>query len=201
MIKKSLVISLFCSLFFAVNATENGVKTEKPLKIKVIKGKDVVTQSLEGKQIEKRIKEVRDRLEKDIKKLDAEIEKDLTELRAKARAVDQEALEKEQSKIVEKKKNRDTKAESAQEELTRTVNHELSKLNKKIAETIIDEAKKNDLDIVIVKESGEVVYNSDKVDFTNEIIKAQDAKYKTKAAAPKAVTEPKAATTNAVAGA
>lgn len=177
--KKSLIMPLFCALFCGAKAVETKapVATES-LKIRVIEGKRIFSESQEGKEIEKRLKDKQAQFEKQIKSLDNEIENNLSNLRAKARAVDQEVLEKEQSKIVEMKKSRDAKVESAQEELQRAFNREMTKFQEKIQSTIIDEAKKHNLDIVIIKESGTVAYNSDKVDFTKEIIKAQDAKSK-----------------------
>ena len=167
--------------------TEVKVKEEKkePLKIIVIEGKKVISDTLEGKEIEAKLNVVRNKYDSEIKALDQKIEKEITELRGRARTVDPETLEKDQARIMREKKERDVKAESAQEEFGRTVNRELGKFNGKIQETIIEEAVKNNWDIVSVKESGEIVYVSPRASGTEEIIKAHNKKFSDKSAKDK----------------
>ncbi len=175
---KKLLILLSSFIIIKSAEVKSPVLQERPLVIKVIEGKKVIAETVEGKELEAKLSEVRNKLDKEIKTLDAEIEKDVTDLRARARTVDAETLEKDQTRILSKKKQRDAKAESAQEEFSRTVNRELGKFNLKIQDTITETAEKNNWDIVSVKESGEIAYVSRRVNATDDIIKAHDSKNK-----------------------
>ena len=155
------------------------IKTEssKPLKIKVIEGKTILSNSKEGKEIEEKLMKVRKNLEGDIVKLQQSIEADIKSLQSKAQIMTPETLEIEQEKIMRKKKEHELKVNQAQEDLNRHLQRELGKFNKKIMDEVNDWAKKNDLDIVSLAETGEVIYRSDKVDATNEIMKLINAKF------------------------
>lgn len=179
--KKFLIIVLLLS--FAVSRCNEKLVAEKkaaemPLKIKIVEGKRIISESAEGKDLETRIMEVRNKYDKEIKSLDKDIEKEITELRSRARTVDPEILEKDQERIMRKKKERDAKAESAQEEFERTVKRELGKFNIKAQDKIVRKAQEQDLDLVSIKETGEIVYISNRVDWTNDIIRDLDNDYK-----------------------
>jgi len=176
--KKNLMLLGLCSVIANLNSTES-TKSNDSLVIKVVEGRKVLTDSIEGKELETKLGNLRTKFENDIKKIDTELEKEVTELRSKARVItDQESLEKEQERILRKKKDRDSKAETSQEEFNRTAQRDLAKFNGKLQETVSQNAKKLNWDIVQLKETGEIIYVSDKANGTDEITKALDAKRK-----------------------
>lgn len=175
--KKNLILLALCS--FLSNSRADVAKSNGDnLQIKVIEGRKVLADSVEGKEIEAKLGNLRNKFEKDIKNLDTELEKEVTELRSRARTVDQEALERDQERILRKKKERDVKAETSQEEFNRTAQRELAKFNGKLQETVTESAKKLNWDIVSLKETGEIIYVSDRANGTDDAIKALDAKTK-----------------------
>jgi len=148
------------------------------LVIKVIEGKRILAEAADGKKIEAELMEVRNNLEADIKRLEKEIEDDVAKLRSKARTVDpskSKSLEEDQEKILAKQKEIKMKAESAQEKFGRTVNSKLADFNKVVQDVVTELAKKLNWDMVILKETGEIIYISPKVNASNEVIKALDA--------------------------
>ncbi len=181
MSKIYISLALLSSSFFVTHAGD--VKSTSPIKIKVLEGKKTF-ESLEGKEREARINKEKARLEQEIKALAQEIEADENALRTKARTIDPDKLEQDQAKIMKKRKEAQLKAEAAQEEFSRTANKELVQFNKKIQEAVIDIAKKNDLDLVVLKETSEIIYASPRLDISNEVVKTLDATYKS-ASAPK----------------
>lgn len=176
--KKNLILLTLCSILSNINANETKSVNDGSVVIKVVEGRKVLTDSVEGKEIEAKLGNLRNKFENDIKKLDAELEAEVTELRSRARTVDQETLEKDQERILRKKKERDSKAETSQEEFNRTAQRDLAKFNAKLQDTISQNAKRLNWDIVSLKETGEVIYVSDRANGTAEITKALDHKRK-----------------------
>lgn len=178
--KKFLMyIILFSAHVKSVNILAEEDRKESPIIIRVIEGKRIVAETAEGKDIETKLMQIRNKLDNEIKGIDQEIEKDVVEWQNKARLkVDSEYLEKRQGEILRKKKERDVKAEAAQEELTKSFNRELSKFNGKIKDTVTEVAQEEGWDIVKIKETGELIYTSKRVDASEQIIRRHDSKYK-----------------------
>lgn len=192
--RKFLAITLLCS-FVVIQSDSPVVKSseEKPLVVRVVEGRRVVSETAEGKDVEARLMETRNKLDKEIKSLDKEIEKGVNDLKSRARTVDQEILEKDQEKLKELAKAREAKAEAAQGKFEKAFNRELGKFNVKIKETITELAEEKNWDVVSLKESGEIIYTSKRADATDEVIKKHDNKYKTVKTAGAKVEPKKAA--------
>lgn len=192
--RKFLAITLLCS-FVVIQSDSPVVKPseEKPLVVRVVEGRRVVSETAEGKDVEARLMETRNKLDKEIKSLDKEIEKGVNDLKSRARTVDQEILEKDQEKLKELAKAREAKAEAAQGKFEKAFNRELGKFNVKIKETITELAEEKNWDVVSLKESGEIIYTSKRADATDEVIKKHDNKYKAVKTAGVAKVEPKKA--------
>lgn len=139
-------------------------------KIKVIEGRILLQNSDEGKGIENKLKNVRTGLENEIKALEQKIQADITALTNKAKLLDADKLEREQERIMKLKKEHELKLNQANEDFQRSVNREIGKMQKKVEDAIKEIAVKKGWDIVIMKESGQVVYNSDPVDGTNDVL-------------------------------
>ncbi|MDR3646768.1 MAG: OmpH family outer membrane protein [Candidatus Babeliales bacterium] len=177
--KKNLIVLTICSVLSNINADEPKSSVE-PLVIKVIDVREIAMNSIEGKELEAEIGNLRNKIESDFKKMEADIEKDMTELRSKARIIGNdkeglEVLEKEQERIMRKKKEFETKLTSSQEEFQRTVQRKTAKFQTSVANTTIQKAKSLNWDIVPTT-SGEIIYISDRANGSPEITKALDTK-------------------------
>lgn len=163
------IVSLFVFNCFAVDDTQ--------LRIKIVEGRKVLSESTKGKSIEANLNKVREKLYKDINNLKQELEKDVNEFRARAKTVKEEVLAAEQEKILRKEKELKLKEETAQEEFGRTVQRELAKFNAELQEVVTELAKEKGWDIVHLKETGEIIYTSARVNGTDDIIKKVDLRH------------------------
>lgn len=176
--KNRLFLLALSPFLINIKACEDNDPKAKAVVEKVIEGRKVLSDSVEGKNIEAKLAALRTKFENELKKIDTDLEKEIKELQSRARTVDPESLEKDQERILRKRKERDVKAESSQEEFNRTAQRELGRFNAKLQEQVIQTAKSKNWDKVTLKESGEVIYVSDRLNGTNEIIKSLDTKAK-----------------------
>lgn len=153
------------------------VDDNKPIVVKVVEGKVLLNNSKEGKEIENKLMNVRKSLEADIIKLQQSIESDIKTLQSKAQLMTADTLEIEQERVMKKKKEHELKVNQAQEDLNRHLQRELGKFNKKVLDLVVDWGKSNSCDIVVLAESGEVIYRSDRVDATNDIMQILNKKF------------------------
>lgn len=183
MMKRNLyILPLFLTLSSIaqdnkVVAANKSVSDNKPLVVKVVEGKALLNNSKEGKEIENKLMNVRKGLEADIVKLQQSIEADIKALQSKAQLMTPETLELEQERVMKKKKEHELKVNQAQEDLNRHLQRELGKFNKKVLDLVVDWAKNNNCDIVVLAESGEVIYRSERVDATNDIMQILNKKF------------------------
>jgi Skp family chaperone for outer membrane proteins len=160
-----------------IKKSESPTHSDLTLKIKVVEGKEILSNSKEGREIEEKLMNIRKALENDIINLQKSIESDVKALQTKSQIMTPETLELEQERIMRKKKEHELKVNQAQEDLNRHLQRELGKFNKKILDEVNIWAKQNDLDLVILAETGEVIYKSNKVDATNEIMQILNKKF------------------------
>lgn len=160
--KKILALSL---VFAATNAKDS-------LEFRIIEGGRILRSSDEGREIEQRLQSQQQKNTQEIQSLEAKLKNEITSLSGKAKLLDAETLEREQEKIMKMKNEYEAKGKSMQEEFQRKFNIELGKFQKKINDEIKTLAIKNGWDVVVIKESGEIAYSSEKVDATSELITA-----------------------------
>lgn len=146
--------------------------------LKVVSGRDIISGSEEGKKMEEDLSKKRSKIEDEGKRMEQELKNDVVTLQGKSKLMDSSALEAQQDKLIKKEKKFKAELESMQEEFGRSVNRDLNKFNAKINEKVLSVAKNNKWDMVVLKESGEVIYASDKVDATKDIIKSLNADFK-----------------------
>lgn len=142
----------------------------KNLNIVCIEGRQLQQNSDESKEIEKKLTAVGQQIESDIKALEMKIQSEVSNLQNKAKLLNAETLEIEQDKILKLGKEYDIKKGQAKEDFQRKVNIELGKFQKKVQDSVNDLAAKNGWDLVIMKESGEIIYASEKADATSEVL-------------------------------
>lgn len=160
-----------------LSSTTAIAETKQILNIKVIEGRVLLQDSDKGKSIENNLKVIKDRLEGEIKAIEQKIQSEITAISNKSKLMDADTLEREQDKIMRLKKEHELKLTQSQEEFQRKVNIELGKFQKEVQDTIKDISIKNDWDLVIMKESGEVIYSSEKTDATTEVLQILNKKY------------------------
>jgi outer membrane protein len=156
------------------SSSDNG----SSLVIKVVSGREILTSSDEGKKLELELTQKRAGIEAQGQKMEQELKNDITTLQGKAKVMDTAALEAQQDKLISKEKGFKAKIESLQEEFSRTVNRDLAKFNGKINDKVVSVAKEKGWDLVVLKESGEVIHASDKVDASKDIIAVLNKEFK-----------------------
>ncbi|MEX0671847.1 MAG: OmpH family outer membrane protein [Candidatus Babeliales bacterium] len=171
--KKFLLLVAFALPLFAAEQTQ--------LAIKVISGQEVLSQLEEGKDVEKILMEKRQKFETDIQSLEAEMKKIVDGMEAKRKIAKPEALEADQEKLLKMRRDHQNKGKEAEEELKRSFQKELGKLNQKIQAAVIKVAEKNNWDMVVLKETGEVVYASSKVNASDDIVTMMNREFTIKA--------------------
>lgn len=168
----------------APKATQSGASAKSnsnssgSLVVKVVSGREVLGASDEGRQVELELSQKRTDIDNQGKKMEQELKNDYTNLQNKSKLMDSSALEAQQDKLISKEKGFKAKLESLQEEFGRNVNRILAKFNVKINDKVVSLAKEKNWDLVVLKESGEVIYASDKVDASNDIVAALNKDFK-----------------------
>ena len=156
--------------------------------IKIVSGQTVMSQIKEAKSIEEKLMKEQQRLGQEIQQIESKIKNKLSALEAKAKTARKEALESDQEELLQLRKEHQNKANDAKEKIQRMYQREIGKLNQKVEESVSEIAQKNGWDIVILKESGQVLYNSPMVEASATVVEALNKKYDAK---HKAVKTPK----------
>ena len=188
--KKILILSLLISsISCAVINTEKDKTKSKPnisetsnnndLKLAVIEGQRILKDSKEGKIIEESITTKRDDFGKEIQAIDQKIEKEIADIRAKQRTASQEVLEAKQEILVKLQRSRDNRVQEAEAEFKNFANKKLASFDKKLRKELVRWAEKNQFDCVSLKETGEVIYVSDKINYTAQLIDILDTAFET----------------------
>lgn len=181
--KKILFFSLLIS-----SLTITNVKAE--LKIAVIEGKEILSTSKEGQEINKAITEKREQLTQEITSLDQKLEKEANEIRSKQRTISPEALESKQEAFFKSQRARDARVQEAENEFKSFTNRRLAKFDAKLREKLKHWGENNQFDIVSLKETGEIIYASKKADYTKQVVDILDTEFsKENKADTKAVTK------------
>ena len=176
-----------------IKVSQANTATSDSLIVKTVSGRDILTGSEEGKKLELELTQKRSKIEAEGQRMEQELKSDVTKIQNdfKAKLKSESALERDQDALMRKEKDFKAKIEALQEEFGRVVNRDLAKFNAKINSKVMEVAKQNGWDLVILKESGEIIYASSKVDATNEIIALLNQGY-AKTTASKEVVAPKA---------
>ena len=124
----------------------------------------------EGKLIEESITTKRDDFGKEIQAIDQKIEKEIADIRAKQRTASQEVLEAKQEMLVKLQRSRDNRVQEAEAEFKKYTHKLLAGFDGKLRKELMRWAEKNQFDCVSLKETGEVIYVSDKINYTPQLI-------------------------------
>ena len=188
--KKILILSLLISSIScgALNTEKDKNKSKtnisetlnnNDLKLAVIEGQRILKDSKEGQLIEELITKKRDDFAKEIQAIDQKIEKEIADIRAKQRTASQEVLEAKQEMLVKLQRSRDNRVQEAEAEFKNFANKKLAGFDKKLRKELVRWAEKNQFDCVSLKETGEVIYVSDKINYTPQLIDILDTAFET----------------------
>ena len=131
-----------------------------------------------GKELEAQ----RDTLSKAIKEDEQKYTQAVNEYKSKSATMSEAARDKEQQKIVKMERDLKAKVEESEESLKLSMQRTTEKLAKDIEQGIVNVAKETDLDAIVDKMTGRVVYAKDKLDFTSHTIKQMNKQYAQKVA-------------------
>jgi outer membrane protein len=172
-VKKAVVMVLMVGLLCAGVA-----QAQDKLRIGVLDIRKVLFESKPGKQqgseIEKMVKERRDKLAKEdsnIKLLYEKLEKDKLTMTDKQK-------EQKQKEIDDKKTALQKSAQEAEQQVAKRRNELLSDASKVVQEIIADVAKKEKLSMVIGKNESGIFWVEETVDITEQVANAYEAKAK-----------------------
>ena len=179
--KKSFLFILLLSSTAVIKSNPND-DSNRPVVVKVIEATRLTLESVQGKEFQAKIMDKQVEFQNDIKKAATELQKEESDLNAKARTLDREILEREARKLEQKKKEYQLKFESEKGSLDSYFQKEGEKYNADVKQTIVETAIAKNWDIAQIKETGEIIYTSSRVNGTNEIIKEHDVKHKNKKA-------------------
>ena len=184
-----LSVMSICSVNAAVTAAE------KPYELKVVESQKVLSEIKEGKEVEERLLKKRQGWEAKIKPLQDRMQKKAQEAESKAKAnpnAKAEFLAPERREL--ERMDREMKAlqEEAMGELRESAQAEMAALNKKFVDVVSELAKKEGWDTVAIKETGEIVYVSDRVNASNKLVEALNKQYESESARAK-IAKPRAA--------
>ena len=147
------------------------------LKIAVVEGQQLLKQTKEGMRIEAQITKKREDLAEEIRALDQKLEKEANDMRAKQRTASDDVLAQKQESFMKAQRARENRAQEAEAEFKNFANRKLASFDKKLRKQIIEWAEKNQFDLVSLKESGEVIYTSQKANYTNQVMDILDTEF------------------------
>lgn len=151
------------------------------LKIAVIEGQQILKQTKEGMKIESEITKKREDLAEEIRALDQKLEKEANDMRAKQRTASDDVLAQKQESFMKAQRARENRAQEAEAEFKNFANRKLASFDKKLRKQIFEWAEKNQFDLVSLKESGEVIYASQKVNYTSQVMDILDTEFEKEA--------------------
>lgn len=144
--------------------------------VRVVHGQRVVGSLTESKGLEEELLKERQDWENRIKRIEEKLKEKVALLQAKAKTAVSEALEPLKEDIEKLQRDGKNIAQEAEVILKRRFESGLSKINGKVKKAIDEIAAKKGYDIVLMQEAG-VVFASEKVDITQEVIDAMNSEF------------------------
>jgi outer membrane protein len=158
-----------------------GLAGAQELKIAYIDPQILLNDSLAGKDVVSKIEKFRQEKQTVIQDQEADIKKLGEEISAKSLTMTQEAKDKKELEYQKKIKEFNRVVKDSQDELEEKYNVLLKPVKETLDEIINDYGKKNGFDIILDVRRAGVVYASDRIDITKDILKIYDDTYQAKA--------------------
>ncbi len=142
--------------------------------IAVVNYVEIENKSLVSKDITKQMQDRQVKHQAEIKSIQEDVQKKVADLEKSSYVLTVKALEAKKTALQKELVQIDSNLKAKSEKLEAIKNNTLISLNSKIKEITAAIAKKQGYDLVISENT--VVYSSEKIDITNEVIKELDAK-------------------------
>lgn len=174
--KYSIALLLSCVVVSAVSA--EAPKNIEQLNIRTVNIVDLMRDSQEGVKVTAELEAMRTQLTQDLKAAEEDYIKQANAYQEKAKTLSPEAREKEQARLMDKRRDVESKAQKAEDKLKYTMQAATERLGNKAQQVIATYAKEQKLDIVFDTASGRALWSSDKTDLTKLMVNNMDANYK-----------------------
>ena len=187
------------AVVIAISGTSSAATREAPkeaLDIAFVDSFQAMRECEDGQRVGKELDTMRDKLSKEIQDEATKITKEESDLNSKSATLKPDILAQNKRKIEKQKRDLEDKVRESEEEIKVAMQQRTEELAVKIEEGIVEVAKAKNVDAVIDKMTGRVMYTKDnhKGDITSDAIAYVDKKSSTVAQND---TTPRAATTTA----
>jgi outer membrane protein len=156
--------------------------TGNDLKIRFIDVFAAMREGQEGVEVTTKLDLKRQELGKDLEGDGKKLEQAKVEFKAKASTMSDAARAKKEQEIVRMNREFESKVQSSEEELKLSMQQVTEVLAKEVEQAVTEIAKSENLDAVIDKVTGRVVYTSGKSDCTSQVIQSMNKNFKAKLA-------------------
>lgn len=147
-----------------------------------IDSQEAMRTSKEGQKVGKELEAKKEQLSAPLKKEEAALFKGVEEFKVKSATMSKAEQEAEQQRLMKMERDLKSKAEEAELELKLYVQKTMESLGKEIEAAVAEVAVQNGLDIIVDARSGQILYASDNVIYTNDLVKEMDKNYNAKVA-------------------
>ncbi len=173
------------TLFVVVLTVATSTMARDDLHIAFVDSFKAMRECKDGQIVGKELDEMRDKFSKEIQTEAQSIAKQENDLKTKASTLKPEIFAKEERRLAKLKRDLEDTVREKEEAIKVTMQQKTEELALKVEEGIVSVAKERDVDAVIDKMSGRVMYTKDdnKGDITNDAITFVDKKSVTVATA------------------
>ena len=182
-VKKTMVVKTDAKKVAPKNTSFKTVQTD--LKIRVIDLGDAMRTSKEGQEVKNDIVAKEQSARKQIEDKQNEFSQKVAEFESKRTTLSQQALDKEQGKLVELKSDYDALVKKKEQEFQLLNQQVTGRLADKVGKAVEEVAKEEKYDVVIDKMTGSVVYASGDSVCTNKVVEVMDKHYNLQVASVK----------------
>lgn len=146
--------------------------------------------SKEGQKLSKELEDKREQLSAQLKKDEAALMKGVEEFKVKSATMSKAEQDAEQQRLMKMERDLKAKVEEAELELKMAMQKTMEALGKEIEAAVKDLAIKNGLDTVTDTRTGQILYASDNVLYTDDLVKEMDKNYNAKVAKSNTAKKP-----------
>lgn len=181
---KKLIVLMSVSLLVSglTNSQNTPVLANANSTIACIDSATAMRNSKEGQKLSKELEDKREQLSAQLKKDESALMKAVEDFKVKGPAMSKAEQESEQQRLMKMERDLKSKVEEAELELKMAMQKTMEALGKEVEAAVKDVATKKNLDVVIDTRSGQVLYASDSVLYTDDLVKEMDKNYNAKIA-------------------
>ncbi len=173
-----MVLKKFVYFMLILGVSLFSVNLFAEVKIGVFDLQKVMVKSQAGKDIKKLLEQKRDFYSKEIKKREQKLKQMRQDLEKKAMMLSEQAKQEKEKEYQKKLRDLKLYASDSENELKNLYREKTQKLIHDILQIARDYGKKKNFTFIIEKQEGGIVYVSNTVDITDEILKEFDNFYK-----------------------